>query len=127
MFGEKLNGPCDADSFMQLVSIEKTQFLATPNWSEAGMILLSDLSSFTAGRYSLRVHIRAAVSAFEQQELIAFFAELATELASINDTCKGAVMLDSNGGQYLFAHASMFSSLPSYKTVLAGWKGNASL
>ena len=46
MFGEKLNGPCDADSFMQLVSIEKTKFLATPNWSEAGMILLSDLSSF---------------------------------------------------------------------------------
>ena len=115
MFGEKLNGPCDADSFMQLVSIEKTKFLATPNWSEAGMILSSDLSSFTAGRYSITLKLETAVSAFEQQELIAFFAELATELASINDTCKGAVMLDSNGGQYLFAHASMFSSLPSYK------------
>lgn len=114
-FGEKLNKPCDASSFLKLISIEKTTFLATPIWSEVGMVLYTGGSIFSASRYSLHLRLQAAVSAFDLQKLILFFTELATELALIHDTCKGAVTLNCGSGQYVFAHASMFPRLPTSK------------
>lgn len=119
VFGDRLDSPCDKESFMELLKIKKTAFITKPKGAEFSFEMSFDKSTHVCGKVCFSLSVNFSVASFESDELIELVEQSARDIAIINSSCKG--MVNASAPQRVSrsacVHANIFSNPPIYSTL----------